>query len=261
MKLTDAIDTPPCPLLYLRMGELVSSSGNDDFASHMFGLVAALVPIHRLDLAEWTVDEQQLDAAFIKVLGKAGSLDGCPPPETLRHPLLPRIMQMNDPLLIQLKVPLGKDRPQGASQCSLVSRRGNRRWVIGCHRAPGERAFSLSELALLKSLSDTLLPLVEHHAQLLQGNPSGVPLGSAEAEPDALRRALGQRLEDSDVRLSAREQDVCLGLLTGETLAEMARRLNVKISSVETYLKRASAKLGVSGRHGVARWMARDWLA
>ncbi|MNF19460.1 Bacterial regulatory protein, luxR family [compost metagenome] len=58
------------------------------------------------------------------------------------------------------------------------------------------------------------------------------------------------------MRLSTREQEVCLGLLTGGTVPEMAQRLNVKNSSVETYLKRATAKLGVSGRHGLAKWMA-----
>jgi len=36
----------------------------------------------------------------------------------------------------------------------------------------------------------------------------------------------------------------------------MAQRLNVKNSSIETYLKRATAKLGVSGRHGLTKWMA-----
>ncbi len=30
---------------------------------------------------------------------------------------------------------------------------------------------------------------------------------------------------------------------------------NVKNSSIETYLKRAAAKLGVKGRHGLVKWM------
>lgn len=46
-----------------------------------------------------------------------------------------------------------------------------------------------------------------------------------------------------------------MGLLGGCTVPELAQRLNVKNSSVETYLKRAAAKLGVSGRNGLTKWM------
>ena len=101
-----------------------------------------------------------------------------------------------------------------------------------------------------------MLPLVEHHGQLL--DHSIRPPGSApnDSEPPALRQAFAERLGKEAVRLSVREQEVCLGLLTGGTVPEMAQRLNVKNSSVETYLKRATAKLGVSGRHGLAKWMA-----
>ena len=45
-------------------------------------------------------------------------------------------------------------------------------------------------------------------------------------------------------------------LMTGGTVPQMAEKLRVKNSSIETYLKRATAKLGVSGRHGLAKWMA-----
>ncbi len=132
-----------------------------------------------------------------------------------------------------------------------MSRSGDRRWVIGFHRSPSQRAFSLTELSLLKRLADTLLPLLEYHAQRLT---PGADEDSDSA--DLLRQGFDERLAQEAVQLSSREQQVCLGLLTGGTVPEMAQRLNVKNSSVETYLKRATAKLGVSGRHGLARWMA-----
>ncbi|EPN26515.1 regulatory protein LuxR, partial [Pseudomonas syringae pv. actinidiae ICMP 19096] len=85
------------------------------------------------------------------------------------------------------------------------------------------RAFSLSELSLLKSLSDTLLPLVEHHAQsLVQAGTRGA---GQEPEPGSLDQAFSGRLAQDSITLSAREQEVCLGLLTGGTVAEMAARL------------------------------------
>ncbi|MFH7445184.1 LuxR C-terminal-related transcriptional regulator, partial [Pseudomonas syringae pv. tagetis] len=77
-----------------------------------------------------------------------------------------------------------------------------------------------------------------------------------EPVPGSLDQALSGRLAQDSVTLSARELEVCLGLLTGGTVAEMAQRLKLNNSSVQTYLKRATAKLGDSGRHALARSMA-----
>lgn len=257
MKRTDCIEPLQGAHFYMQLGQLVASTGDEDFAGHMLQLLNELVPIDRLDLSEWILDPPQASIARIKVLGCAGPGDAFPSPENLHHPLLQRVMQMRDPLLIQLK-PQPGNQPAGhsANQCNLVSRSGNRRRVISCYRRPGKRAFSLSELAFLKRLSDTLLPLVEQHAQL---DPDDIartaqPLDAFAQGP--IREVLQDRLAREDVRLSLREQEVCVGLLSGGTVPEMAQRLDVKVSSVETYLKRATAKLGVSGRHGLAKWMA-----
>ena len=258
MMLTDSREYRPDPQLYLQLGELIASTGAAGFAEQMLRLVDVQVPIHRIELSEWTLDLHKAHASRIQVLGNAGPQHSQHEADNLRQPLLQRIMQMKDPLLIALKAPLGPHPSrQNAHQCHLVSCSGSKRWVISFHRAPSQRAFSLSELSQLKSLSDTLLPLVEHHGQLLEQGAvrrAGSPL--ADLEAGTLRQSFGERLLQEAVRLSTREQEVCLGLLTGGTVPEMAQRLNVKNSSVETYLKRATAKLGVSGRHGLAKWMA-----
>lgn len=258
MMLTDSREYRPDPQLYLQLGELIASTGAAGFAEQMLRLVEAQVPIHRLELSQWTLDLQQADASRIRLLGSAGLEPAPQRTETLHQPLLQRIVQMSDPLLIEFKTPPGARHPKRSDhQCHLVSCNGSKRWVISFHRSPSQRAFSLSELSQLKSLSDTLLPLVEHHGQLLEQGTlrrAGSPL--ADLEAGSLRQSFGERLVQEAVRLSSREQEVCLGLLTGGTVPQMAQRLNVKNSSVETYLKRATAKLGVSGRHGLAKWMA-----
>ncbi|MGE8058461.1 helix-turn-helix transcriptional regulator [Pseudomonas sp. NPDC089547] len=258
MMQTDSREYRPDPQLYLQLGELIASTGAAGFADQMLRLVEAQVPVQRLELSEWTLDLQRANVSHIEVLGSAGLQPAHAAIDNLRQPLLQRIMQMKDPLLIEFKAPQGALHPrQNAHQCHLVSCSGSKRWVISFHRLPSQRTFSLSELSQLKSLSDTLLPLVEHHGQLLdQGamRRAGSPL--ADLEAGSLRHSFGERLVQEAVRLSTREQEVCLGLLTGGTVPEMAQRLNVKNSSVETYLKRATAKLGVSGRHGLAKWMA-----
>lgn len=97
---------------------------------------------------------------------------------------------------------------------------------------------------------------MERHAHLLRQvpHPDSEPARN-ELEQSHVQREFHKRLSVSEITLSAREQEVCLGLLTGGTVPQMARRLSVKTSSIETYLKRAAAKLGVSGRHGLAKWM------
>ncbi|WP_194788517.1 helix-turn-helix transcriptional regulator [Pseudomonas sp. UFMG81] len=258
MKLTDSLTRHPAPHLYLQLGELVASSGDDDFAGQMLQLVDALVPIHRLDLSEWTLDSREARVEHISLLGCAGTGDPCDPGDAPHPALLPSILEMHDPVLVHTRRPLGRQHlGHSAHQCHLVSSNGDRRWVIRCHRLLAQRAFTLSELSLLKSLSDTLLPLLEQHAQDLRDQqPRHLGQALPDLAQDALRVAFGARLARGAISLSAREQEVCLGLLTGGTVPQMAQRLNVKNSSVETYLKRATAKLGVSGRHGLARWMA-----
>ncbi|WP_248795459.1 helix-turn-helix transcriptional regulator [Pseudomonas sp. MWU13-2105] len=258
MKLTQDLEHSHDPHLYLRLGELVSSTGDCAFAEQMLAFVNSQVPIHGLDLSEWTLDADRASISPTKYLGSAGQQHDICVSNELPHPLLQSVMEMEAPLLIQIKTPPGlKDPRRSVHQCNAVSSNGDLRWVIGFHRLATLRPFSLTELSLLKSLSDTLLPLVEHHAQLLAQHrtrwAAGTPAG---AKHDALHQAFSERLAQDAINLSAREQEVCLGLLTGITVSEMAERLSVKNSSVETYLKRATTKLGVSGRHGLTRWMA-----
>ncbi|TKK32732.1 helix-turn-helix transcriptional regulator [Pseudomonas sp. CFBP13528] len=261
MSLPPSITDTQSPHFYAEMGALISSSGQENFAANMLHLVDKWIPVHLVDLSEWCLDELRDSVLDIKLLGSAGLNEDLPAPQTLHslddHPLLRQMLRMQDPLLIQMKAKADSAHPRGSShQCNLVSRQGHRRCVISFYRPPAERGFSLAELSFLKCLSETLLPLMERHVLILRQAPH------AEAEPghngleqSQLQREFYKRLALSDITLSAREQEVCLGLLTGGTVPQIAEKLSVKNSSIETYLKRAAAKLGVSGRHGLAKWM------
>lgn len=261
MGLTLSIGNTDSPPFYAEMGELISNSGNEHFAASMLNLVSKWLRIHLVDLSEWTLDELRNSVLEINLLGSAGQKRDLPPPQTLHplndHPLLRQMLNMQDPLLIQMNAKPNSAHLRGAShQCNLVSRQGNRRYVISFYRPHTQRGFSLAELSFLKCLSDTLLPLIERHAQLLRQAPHAEPEPNHTLlEQSQLQREFYKRLSLSDITLSAREQEVCLGLLTGGTVPQMAEKLSVKNSSIETYLKRAAAKLGVSGRHGLAKWM------
>lgn len=262
MNLTGSIRNKENPHFYWQLGDLIASTGDDRFATKLFQLVDTLVPVNRVDLSEWTLDERQASVVEIKPLGSAGLPHVVPLPDPLAcpddHPLLEKMIEMNDSLLIQLKASLLPRHPQhSVHQCNLVSRTSNRRCVISFCRPHTQRVFSLPELSFLKSLSDTLLPLIERHAQITRqtiAKQPRQPLADLDQAPLAL--VFDERLGLSGAVLSAREKEVCLGLLTGGTVPQMAEQLRVKTSSIETYLKRATAKLGVSGRHGLAKWMA-----
>lgn len=264
MNLTGSIRNMENPHFYWQLGELIASTGDDHFATNMFQLVDTLVPVNRVDLSEWTLDERQASVVEIKTLGSAGLPQTLHAPDPLErpddHPLLQKMIEMSDSLLIQLRASLLPRHPlHSVHQCNLVSRRSNRRCVISFFRPHTQRVFSLPELSFLKSLSDTLLPLIERHAQISRetiAKQTRLRLPLTDIDQAPLAQVLDERLTLNGVVLSAREKEVCLGLLTGGTVPQMAEKLRVKNSSIETYLKRATAKLGVSGRHGLAKWMS-----
>jgi DNA-binding CsgD family transcriptional regulator len=56
--------------------------------------------------------------------------------------------------------------------------------------------------------------------------------------------------------LTARERDVTLLAAAGLTSRTIAYRLRISVRTVDNYLGRVYQKLGVAGRHDLARWTA-----
>ncbi|MCW2292440.1 DNA-binding CsgD family transcriptional regulator [Pseudomonas sp. BIGb0408] len=238
-----------------KLARVVSSTGYPNFADQLFELIQDLVPIHGLELSEWTLDIPSATIREISILGTAGIARERARCAALDQGLLPSILHMNDPLLIQRRLPSSKLHPLcPVHQCNLVAGNGNLRRIICFYRQSSLRTFTLPEMSALKTFSETLLFLLEHHSRSL----GRVRQSAAKQNNHAgsVDNAFCKKLEWQGVPLSAREREVCVGLLSGITVPELARRLEVKNSSIESYLKRAASKLGVRGRHGLARWMA-----
>ncbi|AZC26602.1 helix-turn-helix transcriptional regulator [Pseudomonas sessilinigenes] len=267
MEMTSSIQNADSPHFYFVLGELVSSTDQDHFALNMLKLIDKFLPVTALTLSEWTLDESNSSLVDIKPLGTAGDPADIPVQEAnganANPPLLKEVQEMEGSLLIRLntrtKGAAGKVPRVAAHECTLVSRDGSRRCVVMLYRSQAQKDFSLSELSRLKNLSEALLPLIESYAQFNRqsalrkiGSWMAIPL--SETEPSHIHREFQKRLSLCDITLSTREQEVCLGLLNGGTVPEIAEKLRLKNSSIETYLKRATAKLGVSGRHGLTKW-------
>ncbi|OLF53505.1 helix-turn-helix transcriptional regulator [Pseudomonas chlororaphis] len=147
----------------------------------------------------------------------------------------------------------------GAAQLHLTGHKDDYRYGISVYRSCQSQSFSPQERILLQDFSPLLLPMVEKHLTALQpldamaDHAAGASLERQGLE--TLRLRFAARLRQSGLKLSDREMQVCVGLLAGRTAPELAVQLRLKVHTVESYLKRAAIKLGISGRHSLLRWM------
>jgi DNA-binding CsgD family transcriptional regulator len=165
--------------------------------------------------------------------------------------------------------------PRATTQLHLASSKNGHRYVLSVYRSPLSQGFSAQECALLKDFSCLLLPMVEEHVAALL--PSDTPRqdnalaldGPENGGMDALRQRFADRLQLSGLSLSTRETEVCVGLLAGRTAPELAEQLDLRVNTVESYLKRAAIKMGIGGRRSLIRWMhsvddkqpSAEWIA
>ncbi|AHG42738.1 LuxR family transcriptional regulator [Pseudomonas syringae CC1557] len=247
---------------FMELGNLIESVGDAGFASNMHKVIAATVAIDFLDLSEWSLNENERRIVSIQPLGQESAEHKLMSPTYSQHEiLLNRIIEGEQTLLVHLKPTYSAGKASsgapGFYNCNLVAHKSKKLWVISLYREHHQRDFSLSELSFLKNFSEALLPMLEQHA--------GAMLISCmtNAENEAFRQSalqlehdFNEKLSQSKLRLSMREKEICLGLLMGSSIRALADKLNVKSSSIETYLKRAGAKLGATGRNGLIRWMA-----
>ncbi|MBZ6459796.1 MULTISPECIES: helix-turn-helix transcriptional regulator [Pseudomonas] len=158
------------------------------------------------------------------------------------------------PIYTDSVAPLGEEQP--AAQLHLTRRRDNVRYVLSVYRSHQSDSFSPQERSMLQDFSTLLLPMVEKHISAIQPCRTGSePVVAENQGIETLRRRIEERLVQSGLSLSKRELEVCVGLLAGRTAPELAEQLALKVNTIESYLKRAAIKLGISGRHSLLRWM------
>lgn len=145
------------------------------------------------------------------------------------------------------------DEAGARAQLHLTRRKDDYRYVLSVYRSTPSQHFSEQERSLLEDFSSVLLPMVEKHITAVQ--PCAPAAAPHSPGIQALRQRFEERLAQSGLTLSTRELEVCLGLLAGRTAPELAEQLALKVNTIESYLKRAAIKMGISGRHSLMRWM------
>lgn len=206
-------------LLYPQIGKVIASTGSRQFPRMLHDLIQAHLTI---------------DATHIRLLPVAPA-----DPDANAH-------------LINETVFSSDVQPNGdcsdPTRLHLIRRKGDARYEIQVLRADSTYGFSAFERNRLDDISPLLLPMLEKHIDALQP-------AAERATQESLEQRFLYRLAQSGLKLSERERQVCLGLLAGHTAPEQAERLELKVNTVESYLRRAAIKLGISGRHSLMRWM------
>ncbi|AKM02446.1 helix-turn-helix transcriptional regulator [Burkholderia pyrrocinia] len=148
------------------------------------------------------------------------------------------------------------DEPGIAQECVLVHGNAHVQYALGLARTGAQSAFTTDELFHFRQMVDLLFPMFELHARTCAARRV------ASVSPNALSQA-GQagfdaRLERQHVQLSRREHEICRLMLCGRSVPEAAQQLDVKLSTAESYVKRAFAKLGVRTRRELFDWVLVD---
>ncbi|MCE0460738.1 helix-turn-helix transcriptional regulator [Pseudomonas uvaldensis] len=261
--------------LFPHVGKVIASTGSRHFPRMLHDLILTEIPVDATHITEQRIGTAHIAEPSTSSIGFVGMDNTCVDAVMDTHTAKPFFLA--EDILFEdatpQKVPNFSRcllKPGQASspsshntttQLHLTTRKNGRRYVLSVYRSPFSKGFTAQEHALLKDFSYLLLPMVEEHVAALvppephRHDPS-LPLeGPENGGMEALRQRFADRLQLSGLTLSTRETEVCVGLLAGRTAPELAEQLNLKVNTVESYLKRAAIKMGIGGRRSLIRWM------
>ncbi|NUT84390.1 helix-turn-helix transcriptional regulator [Pseudomonas brassicacearum] len=261
--------------LFPHVGKVIASTGSRHFPRMLHDLILTEIPVDATHITEQRIGTSNMSEPSTSSIGCVGMDNACVGALVDTHTAKPFFLA--DDILFEDAAPQKipnfsrcllkcerSDKVPGYStttQLHLTTRKNGHRYVLSIYRSPLSKGFTAQEHALLKDFSCLLLPMVEEHVAALVPPESTrqAPFLSLDASEndgmEALRQRFADRLLLSGLSLSSRETEVCVGLLAGRTAPELAEQLNLKVNTVESYLKRAAIKMGIGGRRSLIRWM------
>ncbi|AZC17625.1 MULTISPECIES: helix-turn-helix transcriptional regulator [Pseudomonas] len=239
--------------LFPHIGKVIASTGSRRFPRMLHDLILTQLAVDATHITQLRADPEQASEGHRRsaVHHRHPLHDKPANDDPLLRAAFPEQSAESGPALLRRRGP-GKD----TAQLHLTVRKDAYQYVLSVYRSNQARSFSPQERLLLEDFSPLLLPMVEKHISALQPRgQDGEQDNTAVEGLETLRLRFADRLAQSGLSLSNREMEVCVGLLAGRTAPQLAEQCQLKVNTVESYLKRAAIKLGISGRHSLLRWM------
>ena len=250
--------------LFPSVGKVIANTGNRNFPRVLHDLIVAQLPVDATHITELRIDATNAAQSITSSIGGVGISPICT--DTLMNASsVKQSAQAGDGTWLAPQTELACCQRAATQHASpnhlhLICRTKNRCYALSVYRSNPSLGFSTQECAFLQDFSCLLLPMIGEHIEALLPTPVRLEAFSVTQElenggMDALRQRFIERLEMSGLNLSSRETEVCVGLLAGRTAPELADQLELRVNTVESYLKRASIKMGIGGRRSLIRWM------
>jgi DNA-binding CsgD family transcriptional regulator len=129
-------------------------------------------------------------------------------------------------------------------ECVVTYRVGELTYALSVCRARRLPPFSLKELSVVRHVALIVLPLAVAHRRIAGDRPAGAEVHA----PRTPESGTAQRLNDVFEKLTSRESEVCARLIRCRKTQDIAHELGIRPSSIDTYARRAFAKLGIESR-------------
>ncbi|MBN3852172.1 LuxR family transcriptional regulator [Paraburkholderia sp. Ac-20340] len=248
------------------LGDLVGRVGTPDFVRSLGQFVTGDIQADAIHLERLRPDARSPSGYTTEWIGSTGEeyaliceiMDRYYASYCDRDPLFVSIRGSTGKLLIQRDVGALTDDglrreifmpARIAQECVISHGTRNERYSLGLARCEGRAAFSLRELAVLQQMGEFLFPLCEMHSRTASARRISTP--RREGTPVS---RFEERIAREEIRLSRREGEICRSLLSGKTIPESAQMLELKLSTAESYVKRAFAKLNVRTKWELLQW-------
>lgn len=139
-----------------------------------------------------------------------------------------------------------------AERLVICGRRVNDDFGLSILRNERHGRFADDDVCRLTDLSNTLLSLLQKHAEYADRRRGLAPALASVSE-------IERHIEFGAPHLPRRERQVCAGILSGQTTGGIALDLDIGQESVATYRKRAYERLGLGSRHELLHWYLDLW--
>lgn len=254
--------------LFPHLGKVIAGTGSRHFTRLLHDLINTLLPVDVTHVSQYRTSSGIPVAGPVprNCIGNA-SPHNAPPPEPIVLSLEQlKAAQLYESASDNARVMAGRAdielvKVPGHCQMHLASyqQKNGYRCVISVFRNASCEPFTPQERAKLKDLALMLLPIIEEHIASITPSTGNVTALHARTPQvpalNGLRERFQERLCACELNLSERETEVCIGLLAGHTVPELAERLALKVSTVESYFKRAAVKMSINGRRALLRWL------